>query len=439
MKTIVQIVTDFYISSRDFNGIPLADLFTKTGLSEEQFKEKILAAVKSREVDLIYEGDIPNPHIKPFPAPKVEEQVAKLASIKIVESLQTADAESQTFGEGEIKIRFAVDNIGCCVYPTPEHLKKVVDWRQYASRPFTLRLAMGEWQLRPYFFELGILAIYRNDPRYRYHTDDITGSFSAVSEELNPSDQVFVKHFGFGFDEQHNRVVAILLADLSKLTPQHQQIWKAKMLGGFHRFKLHPDFRRSILGHFYEGDSVFSAFVEELRIINEMSTNIMGVPLFRKTYQHYEKPENFCFLLLPTQREFEQFAQTLDRMLSDNIDEEFFKDVITQADLGPDEKLADIKSIRKLEIWLNKTVRFPDPKPKDEMLKTFRAIRRLRSKPAHTYVENEWGAKFLDEQKELIKKAYRAVRTLRLILANNRANRTVEVPDWLQNGEIRSF
>lgn len=440
MRTIVQRVAEFYLTSRDFNGIPLADLYKQTTLPEESFKQQVIAAVKNREIDLIYEGDIPNPHIKPFPAPKIEEQVTKLESINIEQSLQAAEEESETIGEGEIRFRFAVDNIGCCVYPTPEHLRNVVDWRQYASRPFSLRLAMGEWQLRPYFFELGILALYRNDPRYRYRTDDITGSFSAVSEELlNPSDQVFVQHFGFGFDERHNRVVAILLTDLSKLTPQHQQIWKAKMLGGFYRFKLHPDFRRSVLGHCYDGESVFSAFVEELRLINEMSTKLMGIPLFHKTYQHYEKPENFCFLLLPTQREFEQFAQTLDRMLSDNINNEFFEDVIAQADLVPDENLSEIKSIRKLEVWLNKTIRFPDPKPKDEMLKTLRAVRRLRSKPAHTYVENEWNARFLVEQKELMKKAYRAVRTLRLIFANNPASKSVEVPDWLQKGEIRIF
>lgn len=440
MTKLVQKVTDFYLSSRDFNGIPLANLYKQTELSEIQFKEQLLAHIKNRDIDLIYEGDIPNPHIKPFPAPKVEMQIEKLNSVKIEESLQVGEAESETFGEGEIKIHFGVDNIGCCVYPTPEYLQKAVDWQQYASRPFTLRLAMGEWQLRPYFFELGVLAIYRNDPRYRYHTDDITGSFSAVSEELlNPSDQVCVNHFGFGFDEHHNRVVAILLTDLSKLTPQHQQIWKAKMLGGFHRFKLHPDFRKSILGHFYDGESMFSAFVEELSLINEMSTKIIGQPLFHKTYQHYEKPENFCFLLLPTQREFEQFTQTLDRMLSDNISGAFFNNIVAQEDLGPDEKLIEVKSIRKLEVWLDKTIRFPNSKPKEEMLKTLRAVRRLRSKPAHTYVENEWDAKFFDEQKALMQRAYRAVRTLRLILANHPNARNVEVPDWLQQGQIRNF
>jgi hypothetical protein len=439
MTKPVQRATDFYLSSRDFNGIPLADIYKYMGLPEEQFKEQIIQAINKRQLDLVYEGDIPNPHIKPFPAPRIVKQIEKLESLQIDDLLRAAEAESETFGEGQFQISFGVDNIGCCVYPTPEHLRNVVNWRKYSSRPFTLRLAMGEWQLRPYFFEQGILAIYRNDPRYRYHTDDITGSLSAVSEELlQPSDQIYIKHFGFGFDEMGNRSVAVLLTDLSGLSPQHQQIWKAKMLARYYRYKLHPDFRKSILGHFYDG-SVFSALTAELKLINEMSTMIQGVPLFKKTFEDDEKPDNFGFLLLPTRRELEMFYLTLDRMLFDNIDHLFFRGTINANDLRAGEDLTKIAAFRKLEIWLNKNINFTDPQPKDEMLKTIREIRRLRSKPAHTYVENKWDVKLFDEQKKLMEKAYRSARTLRLIFANHPLCRAVEVPDWLLKGQIRTF
>ncbi len=433
-------VGNFYLTSRDFNGIPLADLYKSTKLTELEFKDILRELVKDRSIDLIYEGDIPNPHIKPFPAPAIEKQLEKLESIEIDKELTSQEKEARSMGDGPIKIRLVFDIIGCCVYPTPEFLRATVDWKQYIGRPFTLRLAMGEWQLRPYFFELGILAIYRNDPRYRYHTDDITGSLSAISEDqLNPSDQVFIKHFGFGFDEKGNRSVAVLLADLSNLTPQHQQIWNAKVLGGYYRFKLHPDFRKSILGHFYDGDSIFSAFIEEIKIINLMATNIKGKPLFNNTFERYEKPDNFGFLLLPTQREFEQFALTLDRMLFDNINHSFFDGLIEETDLNEKESLEKISSFRKMEIWINKAIKFPDPKPKDEMFAIIRKIRGLRSKPAHTYVENEWNNKFFSSQKELMKEAYKAIRTLRLILANNPKSKEVEIPEWLQSGQIRTF
>lgn len=440
-ESILNEITNFYLNSRDFNGISIEDLYKKSSLSEEKFKEEITALIKNRKIDLIYEGDIPNPHIKPFPAPAIKKQIEKLHQFQIDDHIKQSEASAETFGEGDIKISF-VQGIGCCVYPAPEHLKNKVDWKKYVSRPFTLRLAMGEWQLRPYFFELGILAIYRNDPRYTYRTDDITGSISYVDEKLlNPSDQIFIEHFGFGFGDGGIRAVAVLLTDLVKLTPEHQQIWKAKMLGGHYKYRLHPEFRRSILGDFYEKESIFSAFLKELEVIKEMSEKISGVSLINKTFDYDEKPENFGFLILPTLREYELFCHTLDRMMSDNLNKEFFKDKITEFDLSEGETMEKIDNqlIRKLEIWINKTVRFFDHDPKDEMFKTLREIRGLRSKPAHSHFKNEWNLRFYEDQKKLIKQAYTAIRTLRLILANHRNTKSVEVPDWLFKGEIRTF
>jgi len=440
-ETILNEVTNFYLNSRDFNGISLEDLYKKSSLSEDKFKEEIIALIKGRKIDLIYEGDIPNPHIKPFPAPTTEKQIEKLGQFQIDNHIKQSEANAETFGEGEIKIRF-VQGLGCCVYPAPDHLKKIVDWKKYVSRPFTLRLAMGEWQLRPYFFELGILAIYRNDPRYKYRTDDITGSIIYVDENLlNPSDQIFIEHFGFGFGDSEIRAVAVLLTDLAKLTPEHQQIWKAKMLGGYCKYRLHPEFRRSILGDFYEKESIFSAFLKELEVIKEMSEKISGISLINKTFEYDEKPENFGFLILPTLREYELFCHTLDRMMSDNLNKNFFTDKISESDLSDGETMEKIENwlIRKLEIWINKTVRFSDHGPKDEMFKIFRDIRGLRSKPAHFHFKNEWNLRFYEDQKKLIKQAYTAIRTLRLILANHRNTKSVEVPDWLFKGEIRTF
>lgn len=440
-ESILNEITNFYLNSRDFNGISIEELYKNSSLSEDKFKEEITALIKNRKIDLIYEGDIPNPHIKPFPAPAIEKQIEKLNQFKIDDHIKQSEASAETFGEGKVKIRF-VQGIGCCVYPAPEHLKKKVDWKKYVSRPFTLRLAMGEWQLRPYFFELGILAIYRNDPRYKYRTDDITGSIIYVDEKLlNPSDQIFIKHFGFGFGDGGIRAVAVLLTDLAKLTPEHQQIWKAKMLGGYYKYRLHPEFRNSILGDFYEKESIFSAFLKELEIIKEMSEKIGGISLINKAFEYDEKPENFGFLILPTLREYELFCHTLDRMMSDNLNKEFFKDKISESDLSDGETMEKIDNrlIRKLEIWINKTVRFSDHGPKDEMFKTFRKIRGLRSRPAHSHFKNEWNLRFYEDQKKLIKMAYTAIRTLRLILANHRNTKSVEVPDWLFNGEIRTF
>jgi hypothetical protein len=92
-----------------------------------------------------------------------------------------------------------------------------------------------------------------------------------------------------------------------------------------------------------------------------------------------------------------------------------------------------------LEIWINKNIEFPDSEPKDYMIKIFRDVRSLRSKPAHTYFINKWDLGFFKKQKELVRKTYGAVRILRLVFANHRKVKTVEVPDWLSKGRIRTF
>ncbi len=441
-KNLLNEITFFYLNSRDFNGIPIDDLYKKSSLSEEKFKEELTALIKNRSIDLIYEGDIPNPHIKPFPAAPIEQQLEKLNSMGIDAHLADPENRGEIVSVGDRTIQLFVVGIGCCVYPTPERLRKVVDWKKYASRPFTLRLAMGEHYLRPYFFELSILAVYRNDPRYRYRTDDITGSLYAVEDEkLNSTDRIFLKHFYFGFDGGGVRSVAVLLGDLKRLTPEHQQIWKAKMLPGSYKYYLHPDARKGILGHFPEKCSIFTSFLEELRVINEMANAIKGVPLLKETFTEEKKPENFGFLLLPTRREYDLFCHTLDRMMYENLNEDFFDGELDESDLADGETLANLKGkkIRKLNLWVTKTFRLPDPGPKDEMIETFRDVRSLRSRPAHAHYANEWNLSLYKDQRKLVTRAYTAVRVLRLILANHPRAKSVGVPEWLFEGEIRSF
>jgi len=82
------------------------------------------------------------------------------------------------------------------------------------------------------------------------------------------SDQVVLQTFGFSYNSDLNRAVAVFLTYLSDLRPQHQQIWNAKILNG--DYKLHPDYCKIMRGNWDLGVSIFDAFVEELHHINEM-------------------------------------------------------------------------------------------------------------------------------------------------------------------------
>ena len=203
--------------------------------------------VTNGSVSLVFGDMHPNPYIRALPDEPVEDQLKKL---------ETA----------------SLDHV--CAYPTAQHLKDVVDPANYGGRPYALALALGGAQLSHKAFDLHVLEFYRNDPRYSYDCDDIYGNLSARSEEgeLRSGDQAFMR-FGFAFEHDLTRHAAAFLWDLFKLTPEHQQMWKAREVEA--ETALHPDYYRTqILGAWPTRMSIYEAFLAELQTINKMAAAI---------------------------------------------------------------------------------------------------------------------------------------------------------------------
>jgi len=414
-KALLRQITDFYLKSRDFNGLPARNV----RLAPSDLKAVVTVLIQTGLVTVVFGDRHPNPHVKAFDPEPVEDQLQKLAKI----GLQDA-----------------------CLYPSEEHLRDVIDPAAYAGKSFTLKLALGEPQLRPYFFDLTVLEFYRNDPRYHFRVDDISGYMSVSSQhsesgEMEQRDQVFLQTFGFGYDSEFNRVVVVYLWYLSELSPEHQQIWNAKRVSG--KFMVHPDYHRETMGHWSEGISVFTAFCEELYHINEMCRLMGRAPLFKEDFREDRRPRFFTFLLRPTLGEFNAFVHLLDKMISENINHDFIQgEVLLEEEVqSPEGKTTVVMkgSIRLLEEWLAQQVRFPDPAPKDKMITVFKKVRRLRQKPAHAVEQDVFDQKYFKEQRELMTEAYHGIRTLRLILKNHPTTRDYAIPDALQSGRIWTY
>jgi len=421
-------ITDFYLNSEDFNGIIITDLGDDFEIVRDTLKELL----ESEKIVLNFGDRHPNPHILALePEPK-DQQLIKLNNLKLEEPIY------EEYGP----LKMQLNSINCCAYPSKHHLRSVVEKERYGNKPYTLLLALGEPQLSYKAFNLRVLEFYRNDPRYSYETDDIHGSMSAKAEgELDKSDETFLQTFGFAYDKEiKNRYVAVFLRYLSDLTPEHQQRWKLEEFTG--NTFLHPDYARATCGDWPEKESIFNAFCEEMRIINEMTLKIFGETLFRKTYDRCNKPKKFGFLVRPTRDKYETFVHLLDKMLSDNLDKGFFKGKVELTKLERKGKVfveENKGTIVLLQEWLEKNVNFLDPTPKDEMIKILKEIRDQRSKPAHHVQEDEWDSQYFVKQREIIKRAYQAIRTLRSIFSNHPFAKTVNVPDWLYKGEIWTF
>jgi hypothetical protein len=416
---IVETIAKFYLESGDFNGYPVYLLKKEFRLSDTESKDLIRDLVRSRRIDAVFGNIHPNPHIKAFSNISTEDQLRFLDEIEFSEHF--------------------------CLYPNSVILSALPEAKQFDHAPYEKELVLGAGQLDFRVFDLSVLEYYRNDPRYYYETDFINGHISIrdehfKSDSMPEHDQVLLETFGFAYDDDLNRAVAVFLRYLSKLSPEHQKIWAAKALKG--NYKLHPDYyRNSILGDWGTSISIFDAFTQELALINEMAALIGKASLFKESYTK-ERPKEFGFLLRPTLAEFNGFVLLLDKMMSDNINKEFFADDLS---LEEEEEREDGKTVVRqkgtitlLEEWIRRYFRPADPRPLDQMYTAFRKVRKLRQKPAHAVNENVFDLKYFQDQRQLVIEAYDAVRTLRLILANHRSvkRNPPTIGEHLYKGEI---
>ena len=413
-------VVNYYLSSGDYNGLP-AYALTRDGTVDLPELKALLHPLIENDVLAVNFGEVHvNPHIRAFPDPPAQEQLSRLQS-------------------------FAGDYF--VLYPTHTLLGRRVNSADFEGRPFSLRLALGAPQLAYESFDMAVIDHYRRDPRYRFWSNDVTATLSIgdeayVSQSFPDKHKVLIQHFGFSYDDQHRRAVAVFLTDLDGLTPEHQQVWAAFQLTG--NYKLQPDFyRAAILGDWGLKVSLRDAFVEELKTINAMCLAIGWPKLFRNEFA--EPPKELAFLIRPTEDEFHAFVQTLDKLMSENINRDFFPASISREleHERPDGKVAvhQCGTIQLLDQWLRQSFRTPDTEPVDECLATFREVRKKRQKPAHAVLTAKYDEALFEQQRQLFIRAYSAVRTLRLVIQNHPRARAVrdKMNEQVRNGEIWSL
>ncbi|MBZ0272402.1 AAA family ATPase [bacterium] len=417
-KQLLDFVTEQFLISGDFNGLPVAAIDRELDDGIDSIKKDIRLLVESGKVEIVYDDRHPNPHIRALPAIPIENQIAKM--------------ETPGF-------------TNACLYPTPSVLTKVVDRSEYASQPYTLCRALGEPDLSFKAFDVSILEWYRNDPRYYYINDDVEGHI-AISDtfydKVRDHDQIMLQTFGFCYDKDDYRFVAVFTVYLSKLSAEHQIIWKAREMSG--EYIIHPVYLEQSYGNFPDKIPLTAAFVEELHVINLMCAAMGRIGLFRNTF--YENPpKKFSFLVRPTLAEFNEFVLLIDKMISDNIDKRFFRDDISleiRNELDGGEVKIDQKgTLAALEEWIGYRYRPKDPVPLKQAFATFRRIRKLRQKPAHSIDEDVFDQKLFKDQRQLLLDSYIAIRTIRLLFANHSAVKSAKIPisTELRDGQIRTY
>jgi hypothetical protein len=327
--------------------------------------------------------------------------------------------------------------------PKEKLLKKYDNSKIEEVGIYTKQLRLGDSQLTHRFFRRQVLDRYKGDPRYTVEEWGASGNIGIkdkffLDDSVPEADKISIQSFGKGYTPDGEEVVAVILIDLGQLSIEHQNYWSSFEIR--RKCSLDADYFRTD----FEGDwsgriSTYKAFLQELEETNTICFLINEPLLFRNTLPE-NAPRELSRLTKPTRNEYLHFVHSLDKMISENINEEFFKGKVeTKKKILINEneyRIEDKNSITLLEEYLNKKWQFSDNKPKEDMIETFREIRKIRQEPAHKVTNDVYDNCYFQKQQELMIRAYDAVRTLRLILKNHPKASSYKSPKWLNEGKI---
>jgi DNA-binding Lrp family transcriptional regulator len=435
-ERIANIVYNFFVASSDFNGIPLRNISQKLNIDYENSIDIIKELVKD---DIISIQSSTNPHIIGFQHYPVDSQ------IHILEEAKKTKEVLQSFGEFTISSEDTEFPI--CIYPSKNYLETNRVLTEFDNAFYTKKLALGEPHLKPVFFEIEVLDRYFNDPRFDFKFEDYSGKISCNYDEnerpiVREEDEIFLKTFGLGFDENGNRLAVVYLRYLKDLTAEHQVYWKSKENSGNCKM-LEEYHQNTIQGNWTFSYSIFSGFIGEQKCINDLTELIFSKPLFRKSFENENRPREFTFFFTPTLKNYNDFILLLDKMISENINKDFFEGKIEFFQFKELENgLVERQSKGTLQIfeeWLTSVFNVHSDGTVSELFKPLKKIRRERQNPAHRINENKFDKQLIEKQKKIMDEVYSVFKNLRNIFHQHPKARNFEIPNWLENGKIKTF
>lgn len=435
-ERIENIVYDFFVASSDFNGIPLRNISEKLNIDYENSIDIIKELVKDNIVSI---QSSTNPHIIGFQHYPIDSQIHILEEAKKIKKV--------VHSFGEITISSEDTEYPICLYPSKSYLQKKRDLADFGNALYTKQLALAEPHLTPIFFEIEVLDRYFNDPRFDFKFEDYSGQISCLYDEnenpiVREEDQIFLKTFGLGFDENGDRLAVVYLRYLKDLTPEHQIYWKSRQKTGNCKM-LEEYHQNTIQGNWTFSYSIFSGFIGEQKCINDLTKLIFTKPLFRKSFENENRPKEFTFFFTPTLKNYNDFILLLDKMISENINKDFFEGKVDFFEFKELENgLVERQSkgtLQLFEEWLTSVFNVKGDGTVSELFKPLRKIRKERQSPAHRINENQYDRQLIEKQKIIMDDIYSVFRNLRNIFHQHPKARDFEIPDWLENGKIKTF
>lgn len=441
-------VLEYYLNSKDYNLYPITKLYEQN-LEIENTKNIIIELIKDNILDLYYCET--NYYIKNFnlqiPLEKKIDYINNLPKNYTPHFIENIKIDK----ENCIQITCNDEIPPISLFPTPTTIKKYIKNKvQYNNiAPFNKMLLEGTPHLKFLYFRIDVLNRFIYDPRYMVYNIDYSGRIY-YNEDNKKKEQdenhIYLSHFGLAYNKKTNEnVITIFPHDLAKLSLKHQYYFYSYLFDNQEDFIPDISYYQNVMGEFSEGLSIFSAFFEEMKLINKMFNTICAKNLIKNIFEFTQqnRPEYFHPFLMPTKTMYHNFCRTLYRLFIDQLDKnamiEFAKEIGIELDTG---KKGSMSLLQEL---FNKGFKsFNGNNLGDEIINIWKkTIHEHRNKISHSFVDDIYDVNIFQEYRYTINEAYKSIRLIRLVLStisvikNSIENNKIEISEDLYRGNIK--
>lgn len=294
-----------------------------------------------------------------------------------------------------------------------EFCNRLRRWKSMSKNGiYAQQLNNGECPYKLVYFEVDLLRNIIDNPRYIINNNSFKYNISITEEydndeTLDEKYKFILDNVGLGFDENNERIFAVLLKELSELHPEMQIRFNAYEVKK--KTYVDPSYIKSMNDGEWPDPSVFSAILYQINQINNICAD--DETLFKSDYKK-KPPIEFNILVLSTKKEYDNFIKIFDIMLSDNINKNFFKGKIDLIEFTNENGTKKIykRTITLFKEWLGEIGVSPDTIKKT--IKIIKKVRSERSKPSHNIRDNEFDIKYLEKQNKIVLEVYNTFRLL---------------------------
>ena len=289
-NAILQHITNYYLKSTEFNGMPCVSLADRMNMDLGSLTPYIRDLILSEKVSVVYGDRHPNPFIRALDDDPPAEQIAKL----IPEKLEYA-----------------------CIYPLNSHLETVVDKHLFHQQPYTLKLALGTPLYAFDFFDPTVLHRYHNLSECAIK-NDIQGILNLPYVTISFSKAIWFSDSGQPLTE----VLALSLEQLVRLSEFDQEHWHSMSLPV--EGTIHPDILHPLMeGVYRQRLSIFEALHEEMMAVNGLCNVLEKPPLFIMSQGSFSDIWNMGFITPTTLSAFKTFFLQFQIQLLQNVNPKF--------------------------------------------------------------------------------------------------------------------